>query len=473
MNSICATDCCAIVLAAGMGKRMNSDIPKVLHELGGIPLAAHVLKKISGMGITETYIVVGHQKDLVQQALASYSTQATTFIVQAEQLGTAHAVLQTFDSLQKSSAKDVLVLYGDVPLISENDIQALLRGSKEKSLSLVTIKLENPFGYGRIIRDHDQNVKKIVEEKDCSFEQKNIQEVNCGIYRFERQFLLEYLKKVASQNIQREFYLTDLIEIAYNQKFFIQSVQAQNVYAVSGVNSRKELALLEKVYQEQLISHFQDNGVTFLKPESCFLEAQVIIEKDTTIEPNVMIRGKSIIGKRCRIEQGSIIIDSTIDKDVTVRAYSHIEKAQIKSQCIIGPFSRLRPEAFIDEKAHVGNFVEIKKTILGKGSKANHLAYLGDAEIGDEVNIGAGTITCNYDGLNKHKTIIKDEVFTGSNSTLVAPLIIGKGSYVAAGSTVNKNIPDDTLAFGRSKQENKIGYVSRLPISKKKRGEKR
>jgi bifunctional UDP-N-acetylglucosamine pyrophosphorylase/glucosamine-1-phosphate N-acetyltransferase len=437
-----------IILAAGKGKRMKSELIKVLHPLMGIPMLSYPIEVAKKLDSKRIILVVGHQGELIEER---FKDKGLVFIEQKEQLGTGHAVMCTKDAM-KDFKGDVLILCGDVPLVKENTITELIevhrRGSSK--VTVLTTKIETPEGYGRIIRKENGEILSIVEEKDASDEQRRVKEVNTGIYCTEAEYLFEALEKVGRNNKNSEYYLTDIID-EENALGFL----AENAFEVMGINNRLEMAKANEIIRREIIEEIMIEGVSVIDPLSTYIERGVRIGKDTTIFPNCYIRGASVIGRDCIIEPGSVITDSEIGDKVNIKSYCVISNSKIANEVSIGPFAHLRPDSVLEDKVKVGNFVELKKTRLGEGSKASHLSYLGDAELGRGVNVGAGTITCNYDGRKKHKTTIEDRVFIGSDTQFVAPVRIGEGAYIGAGSTITENVPAGNLALSRTKQVNK------------------
>ncbi|MGO3014088.1 MAG: bifunctional UDP-N-acetylglucosamine diphosphorylase/glucosamine-1-phosphate N-acetyltransferase GlmU [Hafnia alvei] len=447
-----------VILAAGKGTRMYSDLPKVLHPLAGKPMVQHVIDTALKLGAQNVHLVYGHGGDLLKEKL---SDQPLNWVLQAEQLGTGHAMQQAAPHF--SDDEDVLMLYGDVPLISGETLQRLLAAKPQGGIGLLTVKLANPTGYGRIVREND-NVVGIVEHKDATAEQYKINEINTGILVASGRDLKRWLGKLNNNNAQGEYYITDIIALAHQEGHRIEAVHPDHLSEVEGVNNRLQLSALEREYQSEQAQKLLLAGVMLLDPARFDLRGELIHGRDISIDTNVIIEGTVKLGDRVRIGTGCVLKDCVIGDDCEISPYTVIENSTLATECTVGPFARLRPGADLAEKAHVGNFVEMKKARLGKGSKAGHLSYLGDAEIGDNVNIGAGTITCNYDGANKFKTIIGDDVFVGSDTQLVAPVTIGNGVTIAAGTTVTKNVAEKELVLSRVKQTHIQGW--KRPVKK-------
>ncbi|NLS53584.1 bifunctional UDP-N-acetylglucosamine diphosphorylase/glucosamine-1-phosphate N-acetyltransferase GlmU [Hafnia alvei] len=447
-----------VILAAGKGTRMYSDLPKVLHPLAGKPMVQHVIDTALKLGAQNVHLVYGHCGDLLKEKL---SDQPLNWVLQAEQLGTGHAMQQAAPHF--SDDEDVLMLYGDVPLISGETLQRLLAAKPQGGIGLLTVKLANPTGYGRIVREND-NVVGIVEHKDATAEQHKINEINTGILVASGRDLKRWLGKLNNNNVQGEYYITDIIALAHQEGNRIEAVHPDRLSEVEGVNNRLQLSALEREYQSEQAQKLLLAGVMLLDPARFDLRGELIHGRDISIDTNVIIEGTVKLGDRVRIGTGCVLKDCVIGDDCEISPYTVIENSTLATECTVGPFARLRPGADLAEKAHVGNFVEMKKARLGKGSKAGHLSYLGDAEIGENVNIGAGTITCNYDGANKFKTIIGDDVFVGSDTQLVAPVTIGNGVTIAAGTTVTKNVAENELVLSRVKQTHIQGW--KRPVKK-------
>jgi bifunctional UDP-N-acetylglucosamine pyrophosphorylase / glucosamine-1-phosphate N-acetyltransferase len=450
----------AVVLCAGKGTRMKSEKAKVLHPILGKPLCAYPLKRALELGASPLVPVVGHQATEVEKSIrAHFPAAALRFALQKEQRGTADAVRSAEGALKEFSGR-VLILYGDVPLLRRETLEALIAAHEagKGPLSLVATTLEDPTGYGRVIREGGK-VTRIVEHKDCTPEQRAVRECNAGIYLVESSFLWRALAEIRPQNAQGEYYLTDLVEMAARHGP-VASIDV-DATETAGVNDRVELSARAQVMQRRINERHMRAGVSMQDPATTFIDEDVTIGSDTELGPLVSLQAGTVVGRNVTIGQGSVLTASHVADGTAIKPYSVFEEAKVGERCIIGPFSRLRPGTELSEEVHLGNFVETKKAVIGKGSKANHLAYLGDAKIGAKVNVGAGTITCNYDGVNKHLTELGDGVFIGSDTQLVAPVSVGDGAYVGAGTTVTKNVPAGSLAVSRSPQVNKEGWVAR------------
>ncbi|EDY87131.1 UDP-N-acetylglucosamine diphosphorylase/glucosamine-1-phosphate N-acetyltransferase [gamma proteobacterium HTCC5015] len=440
--------CNIIILAAGKGSRMYSDTPKVLHKLAGKPMLGHVIDTAQALSPQQVVVVYGHGGDQVQREMAVY--EGLDWAEQAEQLGTGHAVQQ---ALPKIVPADVsLVLYGDVPLIKAQTLQALLDQAASGALAVLSVEPESPAGYGRIVKDSSGVVTAIVEEKDASDAQKAIREVNTGVMAIPGAHIEQWLGQLSNDNAQGEYYLTDLVAMASEQGVGVTSVVCADENEVAGVNNKVQLAALERHYQRQTAQDLLLAGATLADPNRIDVRGQLQVGRDVSIDVGCVFEGNVTLADGVRIGPYCQIRDSDIASGAQIEAYSSIDRASIGQAATVGPYARLREGTVLAENSKVGNFVETKKTHLGKGSKANHLSYIGDAEVGEAVNIGAGTITCNYDGVNKFKTTIGDRAFIGSNSSLVAPIDIGEGATVGAGSTVSKEAPEQQLTIGRAKQ---------------------
>ncbi|EAF6701999.1 bifunctional UDP-N-acetylglucosamine diphosphorylase/glucosamine-1-phosphate N-acetyltransferase GlmU [Listeria monocytogenes] len=448
----------AVVLAAGQGTRMKSKLYKVLHPVCGKPMVEHVVDQISTLNVDKVVTIVGHGAEKVQEHLAGKSE----FVKQEEQLGTAHAVLQAKEEL---AGKDgvTLVVCGDTPLIEASTMEALLKYHHEKraKATILTTVIEDPTGYGRIIRDDLGIVEKIVEHKDAIEKEQRISEINTGTYCFDNKALFEALENVSNDNVQGEYYLPDVIKILKDSDEVVAAYRMESFEESLGVNDRIALAEASKLMQRRINENHMRNGVTLVNPESTYIDIDVKIGQDTVIEPGVMLRGKTVIGDDCVVTSGSEIVNSVIGERVNVRT-SSIFESKVGDDVQIGPYAHLRPESDIHDHVKIGNYVETKKAVVGEGTKLPHFIYMGDAEIGKNVNVGCGSIAVNYDGKNKAKTIIGDDVFVGCNSNLVAPVKVGDRAFIAAGSTITKDVPDDALGIARAKQDNKLGYAKHL-----------
>jgi len=445
-----------VVLAAGKGTRMKSQVPKVLHGISGFSLIERVLRTADALTPASVTLVVGHGADEVKGSLSSRAN--VQFVVQEQQLGTGHALLQARPILEGKSGV-VILLSGDVPLLTSNTLRSLIETHTqcEAAATVVTANMPRPFGYGRIVRTNGR-IAKIVEERDASPAQKKITEINSGIYAFDLAPLFGALDSVGTSNNQGEYYLPDLVAIYRKQKRTVATWTVEHAEEIRGINSRTELAEVSAMVRQQKNEELMAAGVTLIDPATTYVDSDVVIGADTVIHPCVFLEGSTKIGAACEIHSGTRIVNSTIGDRVCVRNHTVVTDSTVEAGSFIGPFAHIRPGSQVGEGAHIGNFVELKKTSMGKGSKANHLAYLGDSTIGAATNVGAGTITCNYDGEKKHQTTIGDNVFVGSNSTLVAPITLADGAYIAAGSTVTKDVPAGALGVGRARQENKEGW---------------
>ncbi len=443
-----------IILAAGKGTRMYSDRPKVLHEIGGSSMLHHVINAARTLSPAGIHGVIGFQAQQIQDAFAGQTD--INWVLQTEQLGTGHAVQQALPGLADEGI--VLVLYGDVPLVSTDTLLTLLASVGAAAASVLTLQTPTPTGLGRIIRDPGGSVTAIVEEKDASAEQKAITEINTGIMAIRMPFLRDALSRLNNNNAQGEYYLTDIIAIANDKGLGVHAVPARNAHEVMGVNNRLQLAELERIYQYRRAAALALAGATVADLHRLDVRGELDCGRDNSFDVNVILHGRVKLGDNVRIGPNCYIRDTEIGDDVTIEANSHIVGARIGSGSVIGPFARLREGTELVEKVKIGNFVETKKTVMGKGSKANHLSYIGDSQIGESVNVGAGTITCNYDGVNKHRTVLEDGVFIGSNTALVAPVTVGRQATVAAGSVITNDVPAEELAVGRGKQRNIPGW---------------
>ena len=442
-----------VILAAGKGTRMRSALPKVLHKLSGRSMLGHVVAAVESLGEAKKIIVTGHGAEQVEQ---QFKSPTTIFIQQKEQLGTGHAVHMAVPELCSDAV--VIVLYGDVPLIRPGTIKRILGVVTEKAMGLLTINLDQPTGYGRIVRNTKGDITEIIEQKDASAEQLKITEVNTGVLALQSSQLRDWLPKITNNNAQGEYYLTDLVAIARKAGVEVISVNPESATEVEGVNNRVQLSQLERAHQRQLAEVLMESGTSLADPARFDQRGELSAGTDNFIDINCVFNGSVTIGSNVSIGANCQISDSTIGDGVLILPNTIIESSVVGDRAVVGPFARLRPGTEMGSDTKVGNFVETKKTLVGKGSKINHLSYVGDAQLGENVNIGAGTITCNYDGVSKHKTDLGDGVFVGSNSTLVAPIKVDKGGFIAAGSTVTTEVPSDSLAVGRAKQRNIKGW---------------
>lgn len=450
-----------ITLAAGKGSRMKSDLPKVLHKLAGKPMLAHVLSSSSQLSNAKQHVVIGHGAELVQQQITDFDI---SWAFQTEQNGTGHAVAQAMPNVDPEAT--VIVLYGDVPLIRSSTLQQLLDQTQaQQGLTLLTVKLDNPMGYGRIVRNAAGEIQAIVEQKDASPEQLKINEVNTGILAVSAKYLNEWLPKLSSNNAQGEYYLTDIIAMAVSQGVAVSAIHPHDEYEVQGVNDRLQLSELERVYQRQQADELLRAGVSLADPSRLDIRGTLTVGNDVAIDVGCIFEGDVTLADGVHVGPYCVIKDSKIGAGTELQAYSHLDQANTAENCQIGPYARLRPGAELHNQAKVGNFCEVKKSVIGEGAKVNHLTYIGDAEIGKQANIGAGTITCNYDGVNKFKTEIGENAFIGSNSSLVAPVKVGAGATVGAGSTITKDVEAEELAIARGKQRNISGW--QRPVKKK------
>lgn len=452
------TGMAAVILAAGKGTRMKSALPKVLHPIGGQPMLHYPLQAAKQAGFDQLAVVVGHQAEKVQQA---FSADKVTWVEQTEQLGTGHALLCAAESLAGFSGT-LLLLCGDVPLLQAETLQQMQKFHRHEkaAVTVLTAEMPNPTGYGRVIRNGDQ-VLQIVEEKDATEQQRRVVEINTGTYMFDAEFVFSALKNLKTDNAQGEYYLTDVVAAAVAAGQKTRAVCVSDPTAVMGINDRCQLAEAEAVMRWRVNTELMQSGVSMIDPTTVYVEATVEVGADTVLHPNVQLRGITKIGQNCTVESGVVVVDSNIADAVHLKAGSAIEESQIGPNCEIGPMAHLRPGTMLTGSNKIGNFVEIKKSILGVGSKSSHLTYIGDAEVGCNVNFGCGTITCNYDGANKHKTTIEDDVFIGSDVQFVAPVSIGRNCLIAAGSTITKDVPPDSLALSRTEQKNIEGWALR------------
>lgn len=447
-----------IILAAGKGTRMQSAKPKVLQTLADKPLLGHVLDTCQSVNVDKTIVVYGFGGDQVQQAMQDYDL---TWVEQTEQLGTGHAVKVTLPELPTEGKS--LILYGDVPLVSAKTLTRLKEANVE-GMSMLTLTVNNPFGLGRIKRDEQGNIVAIVEQKDASEEEQAIREINSGIYCVDNALLHKYLPNLSNDNAQQEYYLTDIVKMAVADGIAITAIEPDYEFEIEGVNNRQQLASLERSWQAKLVEDLQIQGVQFADPNRVDIRGEVTVGQDVFIDINVVLKGKVSLGNNVTIEAGCIIKDTNIADKVHVKPYCVFDEAEVGEEASIGPFAHLRPQSVLAKKTRLGNFVEIKKSHIGEGSKVNHLSYVGDAQLGAGVNFGAGAITCNYDGVNKHQTVVGDNAFIGTNACLVAPVNIGNTATIGAGSVITKNVEDKALAIGRGRQVQKDNY--QRPVKK-------
>ncbi len=466
-------DIFAVILAAGLGTRMKSKYSKVVFDVAGEPMISHVIRAVRGVSPSKIVVVVGHSKELVIESIKKYHGDypGFEFVTQSEQKGTGHAVMQAREVLAGRGGIS-FVLCGDTPLLTKQPLENLVEIYKKSgaAAAVLTTKVAEPKGYGRIVRNQAGGIAAIVEERDASGEIKKIDEINTGVYVFSTQKLLDALDKLDNNNDQKEYYLTDTISIFNSSALSVAACFERDSSLTAGINNRYELAAAGRAMRLRINKNHMINGVTIIDPDNTYIDAGVEIENDVTIHPGTYIHGRSKISSGAIVGPASYIIDSAVLDNAKV-FYSVVENSEVGRGAIVGPYSHLRPGAKLCDKVHIGNFVEVKKSFIGEGSKANHLAYIGDAEIGSGCNIGAGTITCNYDGVNKNKTIIENGAFIGSNSSLVAPVTIGEGALVAAGSVVNKNVAPGALAIARSVLVIKEGYMKKRPVKKEEKNQ--
>jgi bifunctional UDP-N-acetylglucosamine pyrophosphorylase/glucosamine-1-phosphate N-acetyltransferase len=450
-----------VILAAGLGKRMHSALPKVLHPLAGKPLLAHVLDTARALSPRQICVVYGHGGDAVPNAVAD---ESLICVRQEPQLGTGHALMQALPHLGREGM--TLVLYGDVPLTSLETLEKLIATAADETFALLTVELANPSGYGRIVRNDTGAVLAIVEEKDASEPERKIREINTGIMVIPNRYLQGWLHKLENNNAQKEYYLTDVVGMAGRDGITIEAVQPKHDWETTGVNSKAQLADLERIYQREYARKLLEQGVTLADPSRIDIRGKLSCGRDVTIDVGCIFEGQVHLGDGVRVGAYTILKGASVEAGSVIAPFSLIEAAEIGKDCRIGPYARIRPGTRLDDEVHIGNFVEVKNSAIAAGSKANHLSYIGDAVIGRSVNIGAGTITCNYDGANKHQTIIEDNVFVGSNTQLVAPVRVTQGSTIGAGSTITKDTPPDTLTLSRAKQMSIEGW--KRPVKKPK-----
>jgi bifunctional UDP-N-acetylglucosamine pyrophosphorylase/glucosamine-1-phosphate N-acetyltransferase len=442
-----------VILAAGQGKRMHSTLPKVLHPLGGKPILAHIIAAAQSLNPHRIYVVYGHEGERIRQ---HFSAAPVQWVQQTQQLGTGHAVLQALPLIPDEH--QVLTLAGDVPLITTATLQKLVNQTSAQEVGLITAYFSDPAGLGRIVRNEQNQVIAVIEDKDATPAQRQIQEINSAIIIAPAQQLRRWLPELKNHNIQNEYYLPDIILAAVAEKMKIVAVTVTSAEEVQGINDRAQLAILERCYQQQIARQLLLNGVTLKDPARFDARGELHIAQDVTLDVNVVLEGKVTIGAGSYVGPNCLLRDVVIGEQVLIKAHSVIEEAEIGNACVIGPFARIRPDTRLANDVHIGNFVEIKKSLIGQGSKINHLSYVGDATIGEKVNIGAGAITCNYDGANKYPTVIGDNVFIGSATQLVAPVTIGAGATIGAGSTIVRDAPPDTLTLSRAEQKTVLNW---------------
>jgi bifunctional UDP-N-acetylglucosamine pyrophosphorylase/glucosamine-1-phosphate N-acetyltransferase len=446
-----------VILAAGLGTRMKSKLAKVLHRAGGLTLIEHVVRAARAVAEPENIVaVVGHQAEAVAATVEPLGLRTA---LQKEQKGTGHAVLMARPQLEDAGGL-LLVLYGDAPLLSPATVQRLVaqHQASGKDATVLTCTIDDPGAYGRIVRNADGSVAAIVEFKACTEAQKKIREINSGIYCFRSDLVWKYIGEITTNNPAGEYYFTDLIELFNQNGHAVGAMQIDDFNELLGINNKVELASIDEMFRKRKVNELMLSGVTIEKPDTVTVDVDVEVEADAAIESHVRLLGRTSIGADTRVGSGSILENAKVGERVEILPYTYIVDSEIGDSARVGPFARLRPNNRVSENCHIGNFVEIKNTSMAPGAKANHLAYIGDATIGSKTNVGAGTITCNYDGVNKFKTVIGEKAFIGSNSTLVAPVEIGDGAYIAAGSVITEEVPEKTLALGRSRQTNKAGW---------------
>ncbi|MFQ5589045.1 MAG: bifunctional UDP-N-acetylglucosamine diphosphorylase/glucosamine-1-phosphate N-acetyltransferase GlmU [Nitrospiria bacterium] len=462
------TECAAVILAAGKGTRMKSRLAKVLHPVAGVPMLRHVIDLVQSLGIEKNVVIVGHQAEAVSSLVSEKGSAA---LLQDPPKGTGDAVLQAKTRLSDFQGP-VLILNGDTPLLGKETVERFVEyyQKEQAAVGLLTVSLDHPAGYGRVVRKANGAIARIVEEKDASPDERRIREVNAGVYLCDAAFLFKALSKIKPDNQQKEYYLTDIIGIAVSEGLPLVGMEAPSEEVI-GINSRADLAKAEHVMRSRINDHWMRQGVTMIDPTQVWIDATVTLGEDTVLYPGVALEGGTTVGAGVTVYPARIR-DSHIGDGVLIKDHCVVDQAEVAANVTLGPFAHLRPGAVIQKSAKVGNFVEVKKSVLGEGSKASHLSYLGDAKIGKNVNIGAGTITCNYDGERKFETVIEDDVFIGSDTQLVAPVRVGKGALIGAGTTVTEDVPPDALALSRLKQENKADWVKQRKRLRKRPKEK-
>jgi len=440
----------AIVLAAGKGTRMKSTLPKVMHKILGQPMIGHVITHLKEVNTDKNIMVVGHGAEMIQE----YLKDQVSFALQLEQKGTGHAVMQAIDQLDPTG--DTVLLYGDCPCVQSETIERLFESNKDYDLTVLTAFFFDPAKYGRIVRDKKQRVKKIVEFKDCSKSELNIKEINTGIYCFKNEKLIKHIKELRDNNAQNEYYITDLVEIFINHELRVQAISVKDNEEVMGINDRQDLLNAQRWIQKRINNAWIDKGVTFINPLGTYISLETTFEEDVVLYPNIYLEGKNHIKRGTTIMPGSFIVNSTIGENVTVDS-SRITDSIVGNKVNIGPYSHLRGHTVIGDGTRIGNFVEMKNAKIGKNTRCAHLTYIGDAEVGEDVNFGCGVVTVNYDGKNKFMTKIGDHAFIGSNVNMIAPVTIGSNAVLAAGSTIDQDVPDNDMAIARERQVNKPG----------------
>jgi len=451
---------CAVILAAGQGTRMRSKLPKVLHQVAGLPMIAYVVEACRAVRAKRTLVIVGHQAERVREALAG---EAVEFIPQREQRGTGHALLQTEEALSGFDG-DLLVLSGDTPLLTPQTLDELVRAHRqsEAKATVLTAEMPRPAGYGRVVRGEAGELVRIVEEPEATPQERQLHEINTSVYCFSAGPLFAALRAIRPSAVKGELYLPDVIALLREHGGGVQAHRATDPFEVQGVNTRIELADVHRLLWRKSTERLLGEGVTLLDPERTYIGSFVRIGPDSILYPGVTIEGRTVIGEGTTIHAGCRIRDSKVGDGTVILDGCIIHESDIGDGCQVGPYAHLRPQATLRRNAKVGNFVEVKKSVIGEGSKVPHLSYIGDTSMGERVNIGAGTITCNYDGFAKHRTVIEDDVFVGSNTSLVAPVSVGRGAIIAAGSTITEDVPADALAFGRAQQMNKAGRATHV-----------